>query len=215
MTQYKYFSDNNIKLNGVIHVGAHRGEEIFEYENLGSKKIIWVEPNPEVFEELQIALDRSGSSVESHGFCVAASDFDQDEVDFYICYGPDAGFMKGNKGCSSLLKPKGRFEEWHKKTIKVEAVRLDTLLSKNDFDFKDFDLLDMDTQGAELLVLKGSTEVLNNVKYVTTEATWNNPDYVGNVMFYELIEYLKSFGFVHQETFKHTSDWGDALFVKS
>jgi FkbM family methyltransferase len=215
MTQYKYFSDNNVKLNGVIHVGAHRGEEIFEYENLGAKKIIWIEPNPDVFEELQIALDRADSSVESYGFCVAASDLDQDEVDFHICYGPDAGFMRGNKGCSSLLQPKGRFEEWYKKTIKVETVKLDTLLLENEFNFQDFELLDMDTQGAELMVLRGASKVLENVKYVTTEATWDKPDYVGNVMFDELVEYLKSFGFIHQETFEHTSDWGDALFIKS
>ncbi len=215
MSQYKYFSENNIKVDGVIHVGAHRGEEIYDYEKLGAKQIIWIEPNPDVFKELEIALSRAETSVESYGFCVAASDSDCEEIDFHICYGPDAGFMKGNKGCSSLLKPKGRFEEWHKKTIKVETVKLDTLISTNEFKYSDFQLLDMDTQGAELLVLKGATKVLESVKYVTTEATWNNPDYINNVMFDELKSYLESFGFEHMETFEHTSDWGDALFVKN
>lgn len=215
MSQYKYFSENNIKVDGVIHVGAHRGEEIYDYEKLGAKQIIWIEPNPDVFRELEIALSRAETSVESYGFCVAASDSDCEEIDFHICYGPDAGFMKGNKGCSSLLKPKGRFEEWHKKTIKVETVKLDTLISTNEFKYSDFQLLDMDTQGAELLVLKGATKVLESVKYVTTEATWDNPDYINNVMFDELKGYLESFGFEHMETFEHTSDWGDALFVKN
>jgi FkbM family methyltransferase len=215
MSQYKYFSENNIKVDGVIHVGAHRGEEIYDYEKLGAKQIIWIEPNPDVFKELEIALSRAETSVESYGFCVAASDSDCEEIDFHICYGPDAGFMKGNKGCSSLLKPKGRFEEWHKKTIKVETVKLDTLISTNEFKYSDFQLLDMDTQGAELLVLKGATKVLESVKYVTTEATWDNPDYINNVMFDELKSYLESFGFEHMETFEHTSDWGDALFVKN
>lgn len=214
MNQYKYFSQNNITLNGVIHVGAHRGEELFDYEKYNVKKIIWIEPNPDVFNELEICLSNYDSSVESHGFCVAASDEDLDEVDFHICYGPDAGFMVGNKGCSSLLKPQGRFESWYKKTIKVESIKLDTLIQKNQFDLNEFDLLDMDTQGAELKVLKGASNILNHVNYVTTEATWNNPDYVGNVMFEELIEYLNSFGFEHKETFEHTLDWGDALFVK-
>jgi FkbM family methyltransferase len=215
MSQYKYFSENNVKVDGVIHVGAHRGEEIYDYEKLGAKKIIWVEPNPDVFKELEIALSRAQTTVESYGFCVAASDADSEGIDFHICYGPDAGFMTGNKGCSSLLKPQGRFEEWHKDTIKVETVRIDTLIEENDFNYSDFQLLDMDTQGAELLVLKGATKVLENVSYVTTEATWNNPDYVGNVMFDELVDYLKGFGFEHVETFEHTSDWGDALFVKN
>lgn len=215
MTKYNYFSDNNIKITGAIHVGAHRGEEILEYESLGAKKVIWIEPNPDVFEELEISLSRTDTSVESYGFCVAASDVDQDDVDFHICYGPDAGFLKGNKGCSSLLKPQGRFESWHKGTIKVETVKLDTLIEENEFNYNDFDLLDMDTQGAELMVLRGASKVLENVKYVTTEATWSNPDYIDNVMFDELKEYLSSHGFDHVETFEHTSDWGDALFVKT
>ncbi len=214
MSQYKYFSENNIKVDGVIHVGAHRGEEIFDYEKLNAKQVIWIEPNPEVFEELQIALERADSFIESHGFCVAASDVDSTDVDFHVCYGPDAGFMRGNKGCSSLLKPQGRFESWHRKTIKVDTSRLDTLLEENNFNFGDFQLLDMDIQGAELMVLKGATKLLENVLYVTSEATWKNPDYVDNVMFDELESYLNSFGFQHVETFEHTSDWGDVLFVK-
>ena len=214
MSQYKYFSKNKVKVNGVIHVGAHRGEEIFDYEKLDAKQVIWIEPNPEVFEELQISLERADSFVESYGFCVAASELDEKDVDFHICYGPDAGFMKGNKGCSSLLKPLGRFESWYKETIKVDTVRLDTLLEENEFKFSDFQLLDMDTQGAELMVLKGAPKVLENVSYVTTEATWSNPDYVDNVLFDELKTYLNLFGFEPVETFEHTSDWGDVLFVK-
>jgi FkbM family methyltransferase len=214
MSQYSYFGNNDVTLKGVIHVGAHRGEEIFDYENLGAKQVIWIEANPDVFKELQVALERAQSSVESHGFCLAASDIDDQEVDFHICYGPDAKFMSGNKGCSSLLKPKGRFEEWYKETIKVKTIKLDTLFERNEFDFNDFDLLDMDTQGAELLVLKGSSKVLENVKYVTTEATWDNPDYIGNVMFDELSEYLESFGFKQKEIYQHDVNWGDVLFVK-
>lgn len=215
MSQYKYFLEHNIKVSGVIHVGAHRGEEIFYYEKLGAKKVIWIEPNPDVFSELEIALSEAETSIESYGFCVAASDEDLEEVDFHICYGPDAGFMIGNKGCSSLLKPKGRFEEWHKKTITVESVKLDTLMDLNNFNYSDFQILDMDTQGAELLVLKGASKVLEHVNYITTEATWSNPDYVDNVMFDELVDYLKFYGFEHQEIVEHTSDWGDVLFVKN
>jgi hypothetical protein len=88
------------------------------------------------------------------------------------------------------------------------------LLEENEFKFSDFQLLDMDTQGAELMVLKGAPKVLEHVSYVTTEATWSNPDYVDNVLFDELKTYLNSFGFEPVETFEHTSDWGDVLFVK-
>ena len=212
---YKYFRDNKVQVEGAIHVGAHRGEEIYDYEKLGAKKVVWIEPNPDVFEELVCFLENAETSVESTGFCVAAGDSDEEEIDFHVCYGPDAGYMVGNKGCSSLLKPGSeQMKDWHRKTIKVELAKLDTIMVDNELSFEDYQILDMDTQGAELMVLKGADEVLKNVKYVTTEATWNNPDYEGGVMFDELTKYLNAKGFKHVETFKHTEDWGDALFVK-
>jgi len=48
---FSYFADNKIKLRGVIHVGAHRGEEVFDYEKLGVEQVIWVEPNPDVLKK--------------------------------------------------------------------------------------------------------------------------------------------------------------------
>ena len=55
---------------------------------------------------------------------------------------------------------------------------------------------------------------LENVKYVTTEATWDNPDYVDNVMYDELKLYLESKGFVEKQIINHSENWGDVLFVK-
>jgi hypothetical protein len=39
---YEYFRKNKVQVDGVIHVGAHRGEEIYDYENLGAKTVIWI-----------------------------------------------------------------------------------------------------------------------------------------------------------------------------
>ena len=201
-------------VTGIIHVGAHRGEEVEQYADMGAKTVIWVEPNPDVFKEMKHFLTSVGASIDSHAFEYAVSDVDHDTVDFHLYYGPDAGFMRGNKGCSSLLKAKGRFESWHQETIQVETITIDTLLSENDFRYSDFQLLNLDVQGAEFLALKGASEVLKHVKYVATEATWQNPDYVGNVMYDELKSFLESKGFIETEIINHGPDWGDALFVK-
>ena len=213
-SRFSYFEDNNITLNGVIHVGAHRGEELPEYESLGAKDVIWIEPNPDVFEEMKVSLTNAESCIESKGFEYAASNVDHQMVDFNIYYGPDAGYLRGNKGCSSLLKANGRFIELYKKTIKVETITVDTLLVENNMSYESFDLLNMDVQGAELLVLQGCEKVLENVKYVTTEATWDNPDYVDNVMYDELKLYLETKGFVEKQIINHDENWGDVLFVK-
>ena len=201
-------------VTGIIHVGACRGEEIGQYEDMGAKTVIWVEPNPEVFKEMKHYLTSFGASIDSHAFEYAVSDVDHDIVDFYLYYGPDAGFMEGNKGCSSLLKAKGRFESWYQETIKVETITIDTLLSENNFKPSDFQVLNLDIQGAELLALNGASEVLKHVKYVCTEATWQNPDYVGNVMYDDLKSFLESKGFIETEIVNHGPDWGDALFIK-
>ena len=201
-------------VTGIIHVGAHRGEEVEQYSDMDAKTVIWVEPNPDVFKEMKHFLTSVGAAIDSHAFEYAVSDVDHDTVDFHLYYGPDAGFMRGNKGCSSLLKAKGRFESWHQETIKVETITIDTLLTENDFKPSDFQLLNLDVQGAELLALKGASEVLNHVKYVATEATWKNPDYVDNVMYDELKSFLESKGFIETEIVNHGPDWGDVLFVK-
>ena len=213
--QFSYFQNNKISLNGVIHVGAHRGEEIFYYEKLGAKKIIWVEPNPDVFKEMEVFLTDASACVESTAFEYAVSNVDHEEVNFHLYYGPDAGWLVGNKGCSSLLKAKGRFESWHKKTIKVETITIDTLMEENGYTVSDFQLLNLDVQGAELLALEGASKVLDNIKYISTEATWNNPDYIGNVMYDELKSFLESKGYIEEEIINHGPDWGDALFVKN
>ena len=79
-------------------------EEVNEYEDLGIKQVIWVEANPDVFEEMRVMLTNAEASVESHAFQYAASTEDHATVEFNRYYGPDAGYLRGNKGCSSLLK---------------------------------------------------------------------------------------------------------------
>jgi FkbM family methyltransferase len=211
---FDYFNNNEVIINSVIHVGAHRGEEIFDYENLGSSEVVWIEPNPDVFSEMKTNLSAAQSSVTSRCFQYAASNSDHQNVDFHIYYGPDAGFLVGNKGCSSLLKTSGRFEDWYVKTIQVETITLDTLISENNLDYKNFDILYMDAQGSELMVLQGSENLLKNVKYIITEATWDNPDYIDNVMYDDLKLFLESEGFLEKEVRPHSSNWGDVLFVK-
>ena len=45
--------DTLYNCKGIIHIGAHRGSERYIYDWFG-KKVIWVEANPNIFDELQI-----------------------------------------------------------------------------------------------------------------------------------------------------------------
>ena len=146
---------NRKDIRKVIHVGADRGGELPQYRNMGVEEVVWVEANPEVYQELLENLELMNvGEVKSLPFNQLISDSDDIETDFNIYYGWDAGHLVGNKGMSSLLKAKNSWwgSECYKGTVKLQSSTLDTFLEKNSLGY-DYDMLNMDTQGAELMVL--------------------------------------------------------------
>ena len=210
-----YLIDKNIK--NILHVGADRGGELPQYRDMGSEKVVWVEANPEVYAELLENLELMDvGEVKSLPFNQLISDVDDVRTDFNLYYGWDAGHLVGNKGMSSLLKAKNSWwgSECYKGTITLESSTLDTFLERKCFGY-DFDMLNMDTQGAELMVCKGATKLLESVRYINSEVTLYKPQYEGNPLFDEIYDFLKLYGFVHIETeLSGDGNWGDAIFEK-
>tara|TARA_B100001250_G_scaffold63766_1_gene50166 strand:+ start:543 stop:1196 length:654 start_codon:yes stop_codon:yes gene_type:complete len=208
---------NRKDIRKVIHVGADRGGELPQYKNMGVEEVVWVEANPEVYQELLENLELMNvGEVKSLPFNQLISDSDDIETDFNIYYGWDAGHLVGNKGMSSLLKAKNSWwgSECYRGTVKLQSSTLDTFLEKNSLGY-DYDMLNMDTQGAELMVCKGAVKLLESVKYINSEVTLYNPQYEGNPLFNEIYDFLKPFGFVHIETeLSGDGNWGDAVFEK-
>ena len=208
---------NRKDIRKVIHVGADRGGELTQYRNMGVEEVVWVEANPEVYQELLENLELMNvGEVKSLPFNQLISDSDDIETDFNIYYGWDAGHLVGNKGMSSLLKAKNSWwgSECYRGTVKLQSSTLDTFLEKNSLGY-DYDMLNMDTQGAELMVCKGAVKLLESVKYINSEVTLYNPQYEGNPLFNEIYDFLKPFGFVHIETeLSGDGNWGDAVFEK-
>ncbi len=208
---------NRKDIRKVIHVGADRGGELPQYRNMGVEEVVWVEANPEVYQELLENLELMNvGEVKSLPFNQLISDSDDIETDFNIYYGWDAGHLVGNKGMSSLLKAKNSWwgSECYRGTVKLQSSTLDTFLEKNSLGY-DYDMLNMDTQGAELMVCKGAVKLLESVKYINSEVTLYNPQYEGNPLFDEIYDFLKPYGFVHIETeLSGDGNWGDAIFEK-
>jgi FkbM family methyltransferase len=200
------FRFNNFPITGIIHVGACTGEELEEYTNNGVKKVIWIEPNPNNYKELVNNVKDSG--IENYTFEYACADTDDLDIDFHVLYDP------GNKGCSSLFYPKSRIIGMYQETIKVKSIRLDTLMENNNFDLDHFQLLDMDTQGAEIMVMQGASKVLNHVNYVCAELTFDSIDYHDVPMSEQIINFLDLNGFAHVGTQMGESHWGDGYFVR-
>jgi FkbM family methyltransferase len=210
-----YFSDKKIKK--VLHIGADRGGELPQYEKMRVESVVWVEANPEVYNELLENLDRMNiTSIQSIPYNQLITDQDDVETDFNLYYGWDAGHLVGNKGMSSVLKAKNSWwgSECYRGTIKLNSLTLDTFIERNNLEY-DFDLLNMDTQGAELMISRGAHKVLENVKYINSEVTFYNISYHNNPLFNDLNEYFEKFGFKHIQTeLSGDKNWGDAIFAR-
>jgi hypothetical protein len=90
--------------------------------------------------------------------------------------------------------------------------RADSFFANGDLD--GFDFLNVDVQGAELFVLRGMGELINQFKWVYLEVNKAHL-YVGCPLVEELDQYLANFGLVRVETmWAGNTNWGDALWVK-
>jgi FkbM family methyltransferase len=192
----------NKQITGIIQIGAHHGNEYHTLKNICSK-ILMFEPQKKVFEILQKNVS-----------------FDKEVILVNKALGSEKGTLKmytendNNGQSSSLLKPALHTIQYPGiKFNNFEEVEVTTL---NDYFLNktyDYNLITLDVQGYELEVLKGSSNVLNNVDYILCEV--NRAElYNGCPMVEEIDSYLKEYGFKRQHTSWDGYTWGDALYVK-
>ena len=172
---------------GVIHVGANSGQERDHYEK-AKLEVVWIEPVPAVFAALV-------SNIRNHprqkALNALATDTDGKEYQFHVAN--NAGLS------SSIFDLKLHRDIWpqvdYDETIRLEGSRLDTLLARNSLDPLGYDALVLDTQGSELLVLRGAEELLRTVRYLKTEVA-DFEAYEGCCTLADLEQFLVPLGFV-------------------
>lgn len=146
---------------GVVHVGANRGQERRKYARR-RLPVVWVEPIPEVFE----LLERNIAGFErQRAIRALVSDTDGATVKFNIA---DNGGRS-----SSMLELTGHRDVWphvdFSHSIELETVTLPTLLVREKVELTGFDALVMDTQGAEMKVLRGAAPILDRFTWIKAE----------------------------------------------
>lgn len=217
----------NIKINGIIHVGAHEGMETVAYVKHNVKDVILVEANPFRFSNLTESLN-TGRYVT---WCspLTYSYFSVNEADIlkgykaynYAVSDRDEGTIAFNLsnydgGTDSIFKINewGRDSSWvpyeHTAEIDVPTITLDKLVENKET----YNFLNMDVEGAELLVLSKATEVLKNLDCIMLE-TQDKIRFEGSCTREELIEFLKPHGFELKEYHDTGKEWGDCLFIKN
>jgi FkbM family methyltransferase len=193
----------------VLHVGAHKGEELLLYETLGVKNVYWIEANQKLADELsclEMICDLEGLPTKSYIECAVISDKDGQEVEFNISNNNQSSSIL-ELGEHSSLFPDVFYSQKEKRTTST----ISSVLKK--FGNPQIDFLNLDIQGAELLAMKGFKE-LADVQFVYTEIN-SREVYKGCALVEQIDEYLLPLGLIRAETaFWNDHPWGDALYIK-
>lgn len=189
-------------IKGIVHIGAHYGEEIQEYVDNGIQKIIVFEPLAKNFDVLYERLKDINADIEGHQIALGSKK------------GTAVMHLSSNEyQSSSILKPKQHLE-LHPNVIfdGTEEVEVDIL---DNCDIGNCNFINIDVQGYELEVFKGAKETLNKIDYVYCEVN-RDQVYEDNALIEEIDEFLSKYEFERVETKWPESyfTWGDALYIK-
>jgi FkbM family methyltransferase len=196
--------------SNIVHVGANSGQERALYHSY-DLMVFWIEPIPELYEQLvrniqpypkQVAIralltDRAGDTVRLN--------------------------IANNSGCSSsIFDLKLHKDIWPEVDfvdhVNIVSKTLDGLVECGLIPPL-IDAIILDTQGSELLVLKGAQAILRQVTYVKVEAA-DFESYKGCATVGMIKEFLEGLSFdlvKKEEQIRHPSDGGyyELYFKKS
>lgn len=187
---------HTLKITGVIHAGAHFGQEIQDYKRCNIKNIVLIEPCQKAYN----VLTRTYHNRYPVHKCALGSQSGKAVMNVET---------KNNGQSNSILKPKKHLEQFPDITFNdTETVEMKTLDSLN---IQHCNMLNMDVQGYELEVLKGASATIENLDYIYTEVN-RDEVYENCAQVSEIDNYLKAFDRV--ETSWSGGTWGDALYIR-
>lgn len=196
----KLVTTHNLNIRGVLHIGAHWGEEDSVYEELSISNRIYFEPLSNNYKKLRGKISNKWECIQ-----VALGNY-TGEVDMNV--------EEANSGqSSSILEPEIHLIQYpHIQFTKKEKVKI-TKLDCLDFDKSKFNFINIDVQGYELEVFKGGSETLKTIDYIMTEV--NRAEvYKGCAKINELDKFLSSYNFKKLEVNWAGGTWGDAFYAK-
>lgn len=195
-------SKHNMHITGVIHLGAHTGEEAEDYEACGIHNVWWIEGNPKLMQELAC-----NTTMKYGHNCINAlvTDVDHGERQFNVTNANSLSSSVLEFGTHPQFSPEIKFIEHPI----LETRTLDSLVEE--YQIEGCNMLNMDLQGAEMLALLGASKTLEVIDYIYTEV--NEAEvYIDCAKMDDIDAYLWDFDRV--ETSMTHAGWGDALLVR-
>lgn len=192
----------HLEVNGVLHVGAHYGEEADIYDKLSYSPVFWVEADSLSIPELTKHVGkRKGHTI------VQSVVADEPKL---------VTFNHANNGQSSSILELGTHAVEHPDVVytgkcNMLATTIDQLEDYGLIEQTNF--MNLDIQGAELLALRGGINYLSAVDYIYTEVN-KKELYKGCVLLPELDSFLSRLNFERVELKMERHGWGDAFYVR-
>jgi len=167
---------------GILHIGAHHGQEREFYSRYGIK-VIWIEAIPEDFETLKGNIDNISNQ---SAICALVGDKNQ-SVDFYLSnnlYSASSIYeLSDNSGFKNVVIE-------GKTTLQITT--LDDLFPDDSlYTYKHWVI---DVQGSELNVLVGGHNSLKFCKSIQIEVS-TRQTYINGSKYFEIKELLSNEGF--------------------
>lgn len=194
-----------VRPKGIIHLGAHQGQELPIYASWQVPKVAWVEANPALIPILEKNVGIfPGHTVHE----TAIWETDGRKMEFYLA---------SNEGSSSLLPMKLHSKRYPEVTlagvVEVRTSSVDGLIKSAKLVPEDYDFLNMDVQGIEGLVIEGMKKQIEQLRWIYTEVNFEEL-YEGCWLFPDLYRVLKNRGFELAECRRAGLGWGEALFFR-
>jgi len=188
------------KITGIIHIGAHYGNEVHSYMQHGVPKVAFFEPLQRNFDILEQNIQSYSDRVSSHRVALGSAN------------GSTTMNISSNDAqSSSILNPKVHLEAHPE--VSFDGTEVVDLAMLDDYDYN-YNFMVIDVQGYELEVLKGATKTLETVDYLYCEVNQDEV-YEGNALIGDIDSFLEDYSFKRVETeWWHTQVWGNAFYVK-
>tara|TARA_X000001036_G_C20636816_1_gene789413 strand:+ start:309 stop:1070 length:762 start_codon:yes stop_codon:yes gene_type:complete len=196
------------KINSLVHIGGHIGQEVDFYKSLDLDSVIYFEPINEFADHIENKI-RNLSNFVLHRYALG------NENSSKLIYIADKG-KNDDSGSTSLKEPK-------KSNITFSTSRTIEVRKYSSFRYSKIDLAILDTQGYELEVLEGFESKINTFKFLIVEFS-NYEGYKNQTIYKDLNNFLclNNFSFVKQnkkvlKVFPNSQSGshGDALYVNN
>lgn len=209
----------------IIHVGAHTGQEAARYQFWGARRVIWVEAAPDIFLRLERHLAamrmqplslfaRLTNAPRTEHVAVNALIAAEDGVVHDLNVYDNDGASNSIYRIARDVNGADRYSELRETgdVHRITARTLDSILLSLKIPASEVDILVVDTQGAELLCLKGATTLLKHVRWIEAEVS-RRPVYAGGVLLHELEAWLAERSFRRRS--RAQSNHTDVVFERS